>query len=79
MAIEIGLPDLQPHDLRRTAASLRVDADTPQLVVQEQLGYADIRTSLNLYAQVTEEAHEALVLRMEEILKPAPNEKGKKT
>jgi integrase len=76
-AIEIGLPHLQPHDLRRTVASLLVDADTPQKVVQEQLGHADIRTTLNLYAQASEEAHEASVLRMEEILKPAPNEKEK--
>ena len=76
-AIEIGLPNLQPHDLRRTAASLLVDADTPQLVVQEQLGHADIRTTLNLYAQATEEAHEASVLRMEEVLNPAPEEKEK--
>lgn len=76
-AIEIGLPNLQPHDLRRTAASLLVDADTPQKVVQEQLGHADIRTTLNLYAQASEEAHAASVLRMEEILKPAPNEKQK--
>ena len=76
-AIEIGLPDLQPHDLRRTAASLLVDANTPQKVVQEQLGHADIRTTLNLYAQATEEAHEASVLRMEEVLNPALEAKKK--
>ena len=70
-AIAIGLPDLRLHDLRRTAATLLVDGGRPQKVIQEQLGHADIRTTLNLYAQATEEAHEASVAWMEETLNSA--------
>jgi integrase len=76
-ATAIGLPELQPHDLRRTAATLMVAAETPHKVIQAQLGHADIRTTLNLYAQAPEEAHEASVLRMEEVLNPAPEAKEK--
>lgn len=43
---------------------------TPHKVVQERLGHADIRTTLNLYAQATGEAHTEAVLRMEEALNP---------
>jgi integrase len=66
----IGLPELLPHDLRRTAATLQVGSGTPHKVVQERLGHADIRTTLNLYAQATGEAHTEAVLRMEETLNP---------
>lgn len=76
-ATAIGLPELQPHDLRRTAATLLVAAQTPQKVIQERLGHADIRTTLNLYAQATDEALEESVRRMEEILNPEPQRKEK--
>lgn len=76
-ATAIGLPELQPHDLRRTAATLLVAAETPQKVIQERLGHADIRTTLNLYAQATEEALEESVRRMEEILNPEPQRREK--
>lgn len=76
-ATAIGLPELQPHDLRRTAATLLVAAQTPQKVIQERLGHADIRTTLNLYAQATDEALEESVRRMEEILNPEPQRQEK--
>ena len=66
----IGLPELLPHDLRRTAATLQVGSGAPHKVVQERLGHADIRTTLNLYAQATGEAHTEAVRRMEETLNP---------
>ncbi len=76
-AAAIGLPELQPHDLRRTAATLLVAAQTPHKVIQERLGHADIRTTLNLYAQATDEALEESVRRMEEILNPEPQRQEK--
>ena len=66
----IGLPELLPHDLRRTAASLQVGFGAPHKVVQERLGHADIRTTLNLYAQATGEAHTDALRQMEETLNP---------
>jgi integrase len=76
-ATAIGLPELQPHDLRRTAATLLVAAETPHKVIQEQLGHADIRTTLNLYAQATDEAREESVRRMEEVLNPGSQREEK--
>jgi integrase len=76
-ATAIGLPELQPHDLRRTAATLLVASQTPHKVIQEQLGHADIRTTLNLYAQATDEAREESVRRMEEVLNPGPQREEK--
>ena len=69
----IGLPDLQPHDLRRTAATLLVYSKSSHKAIQAQLGHADIRTTLNLYAQATDEAREESVSRMEDVLNPEPN------
>jgi integrase len=71
--IEVGLPDLQLHDLRRTAATLLVDIKSSPLATKAQLGHGDIRTTLNLYAQVTPEAREESVSRMEDVLNPEPN------
>ena len=76
-ASAIGLPDLQPHDLRRTAATLLVGSETPHKVIQEHLGHADIRTTFNLYAQASEEARGDLVRFMEEVLNPEPNPDAK--
>lgn len=71
--IEIGLPDLQLHDLRRTAATLMVFAKSSHKAIQAQLGHADIRTTLNLYAQATDETREESVGRMEDLLNPGPD------
>ena len=38
-----------------------------------QLGHADIQTTFNMYAQVTPEAREESVSRMEDVLNPEPN------
>jgi hypothetical protein len=70
-ATVIGRPELQPHDLRRIAATLMVAVETPHKMIWAQLGRPDIRTTLYPCAQAPEEAHEASVLRMEEVLDPA--------
>lgn len=75
-ATEIGLPDLQPHDLRRTAATFLVDSESSEKAIQEQMGHADIRTTLNLYAQATAKAREESVSRMEAVLNPEPSSGG---
>jgi len=77
-ATQIGLPDLQVHDLRRTAATMLVSNGTPNKVIQERLGHADIRTTLNLYAQGTEKAHTEAVRAIEGLLAIDPTEKKKK-
>jgi len=77
-AAQIGLPDLQVHDLRRTAATMLVSNGTPDKVIQERLGHADIRTTMNLYAQGTEKAHTEAVRAIEGLLAFDPTEKKKK-
>lgn len=71
-AASIGLPDLQPHDLRRTAATLLMNSESSHKAIQAQLGHADIRTTLNLYVQATDEIREESVGRMEDLLNPEP-------
>ena len=71
-AVAIGLPELQPHDLRRTAATLMVHSKSSHKAIQAQLGHADIRTTLNLYVQATDDAREESVSRMETALNSEP-------
>ena len=57
-AIRAGLEDLTIHDLRRTSATLLVSRGVSLKAIQERLGHADVRTTLNLYAQGTIEDHQ---------------------
>ncbi len=67
-AAQIGLPDLQIHDFRRTAATFMESIGTPLKVIQERMGHADVRTTMNLYVQGTKEAHTEAVTAMEKLL-----------
>ncbi len=48
-----GLPKLRLHDLRHTAATLLIEANTDLKIVQERLGHAKYSTTADLYAHVT--------------------------
>ena len=50
-----------------------VFAKSSHKAIQAQLGHADIRTTLNLYAQATDETREESVGRMEDLLNPGPD------
>jgi integrase len=45
------LGDVRPHGLRRTYASLRTACGDDPVFVSRQLGHADVRFTLNVYAQ----------------------------
>lgn len=47
----VGLPDFSPHDLRHTCASLLLSSGADIKSVQEILGHADARTTLNYYVK----------------------------
>ena len=47
----IGLPDMSPHDLRHTCASLLIQSGADIKSVQDILGHADASTTLNFYAR----------------------------
>src|SRR5438132_522028 len=46
------LPNVTPHALRRTYISLMLEAGAPLPYVMDQVGHADSKTTLEIYAQV---------------------------
>jgi integrase len=52
LAKRAGLPQIQFHDLRRTAATLLLLADVNPKIVQEQLGHATVQITLDTYSHV---------------------------
>lgn len=53
---QIGVPDLKPHDLRRSHSRMARLGGAPIEVIQKTLGHASIRTT-ELYLQAGEEAN----------------------
>lgn len=48
---QIELPDMSPHDLRHTCASLLIQSGADVKSVQDLLGHADASTTLNFYVK----------------------------
>ena len=44
-----GLPRIRPHDLRHAHATLALAANVHPKVVQERLGHASVKITLDLY------------------------------
>jgi integrase len=65
-AARIGVPDLVPHDLRDTAASLAISSRASIKAVQRMLGHASAKMTLDVYGSLFEEDLEALADRLEE-------------
>ena len=63
-----GLPDVSPHDLRHTAATLAVEAGANMKQVQELLGHSDAAVTMEFYAAVTEAAQRRTVDGIESII-----------
>ena len=53
---KIGVPDLNPHDLRRTHARLAREAGAPLEIIQHTLGHASVKTT-EIYTQTGLEAN----------------------
>jgi integrase len=62
----IGKPDLVPHDLRDTAASLAISAGASIKAVQRMLGHASAKMTLDVYGGLFTEDLEELAERLEE-------------
>ena len=60
-----GIPDLVPHDLRDTAASLAISAGASIKAVQRMLGHASAKVTLDIYGGLFEEDLETLADTLE--------------
>lgn len=65
-AAAIGVPDLTPHDLRHTAASLAVQAGANVKAVQRMLGHASAAMTLDVYAGLFGDDLDAVADRLDE-------------
>ena len=62
------LPNVSPHDLRHSAASLSLAAGADLKQIQKLLGHADPETTMRFYAEVTEEAQRETADKLEALL-----------
>ena len=65
-AVAIGIPELTPHDLRHTAASLAVQAGANVKAVQRMLGHASAAMTLDVYAGLFGDDLDAVAERLDE-------------
>ncbi|MCR4606417.1 MAG: site-specific integrase [Oscillospiraceae bacterium] len=63
-----NLPNVSPHDLRHTAATLALESGADLKQVQELLGHKDPSTTMAFYAGVTDEAKRRTVEGIESII-----------
>ena len=63
-----GLPDVSPHDLRHSAATLALEAGADLKDVQTLLGHKDPSTTLKFYTGVSEEKQRRTVEGIESLL-----------
>ena len=61
-----GVPNLTPHDLRHTAASLAVQAGANVKAVQRMLGHASAAMTLDVYAELFDDDLDAVAERLDE-------------
>lgn len=66
-----GLPNVSPHDLRHTAATLWLEGGATLKDVQTMLGHADASTTMDFYVGVNEESQRRAVEGMEKLLNGA--------
>ena len=63
-----NLPNVSPHDLRHSAATLALEAGADVKQIQMLLGHSDPSTTLKFYASVTEERQRATVEGIEALI-----------
>ncbi len=67
----IGEPDLTPHGLRHTAASLAVSAGANVKAVQRMLGHASAAMTLDRYADLFDDDLDAVADRLDAVARAA--------
>lgn len=72
------LPDMSPHDLRHTAASLAIESGASVKEIQGLLGHKDPGVTLKFYAGLTEKAQQRTIMGIEDMLRPKEKTEEKK-
>jgi len=67
-AVEAGLGKVTWHQFRHIHSSLMSDLRVPVKIAQEQLGHANISTTLNVYTHVVDASHRSAVEAVEDRL-----------
>jgi len=67
-------PNIRLHDLRHTAATLWLAAGESIYFVQQQLGHADIQTTIDQYGHPNKQAHREAAARAAERWREAASE-----
>lgn len=65
LAASIGRPDLRPHDLRHTAATIAIACGTDTKTVQDMLGHATASFTLSTYAHTSKKMQEDAASRIQ--------------
>ena len=63
-----GLPAIRLHDLRHTAATMLLEANTPTKVVAEMLGHANVGITSDRYQHVTVSMQQQAAMTMQRLL-----------
>lgn len=66
--VAIGRPDITPHVLRHTAASLAIAAGADVKAVQQMLGHASAKMTLDTYAHLWDAGLDDVAARMNKLL-----------
>jgi integrase len=75
-ASAIGEPDLTPHELRHTAASLAVSAGANVKAVQRMLGHASAAKTLDRHADLFDDDLDAVAERLDAVYERATRANG---
>jgi integrase len=67
--VDDAFPEITPHDLRHTAASLAVSAHANVKAVQRMLGHAKASMTLDIYADLFDEDMDGVADRLDAAIK----------
>ena len=71
-AEQIGRPDITPHVLRHTAASLAIRAGADVKAVQRMLGHASAQLTLDTYTHLWDAGLDEVAKRMNKLVAVVP-------
>ena len=67
--IPMVIPTFTPHELRHTFCTIMYEAGVDALTAKEQMGHADIQTTLSIYTHLSKQHKENDIRKLDEFLK----------